>query len=102
MTLSIEWITILMFGSMLLIMLIFGLMGFLMKKHGYEGAPLILALVLGQKLETAFRRSLIMSDGDFSIFISRPLSLAFLLTATALLIIPILTQRRKLSMLREE
>jgi putative tricarboxylic transport membrane protein len=80
-------------------MLIFGILGFLMKKFGYEGAPMILAMVLGQKLETAFRRSLIMSHGDFSIFITRPISLGFLIIAVLLLIVPIVTQRRKLSTL---
>jgi putative tricarboxylic transport membrane protein len=83
-------------------MLIFGILGFLMKKFQYEGAPIILALVLGQKLETSLRRSLIMSHGDFSIFISRPISLAFLITAALLLIIPIITQRKKLSTLKED
>ena len=82
-------------------MLIFGILGFLMKKFGYEGAPVILALVLGQKLETAFRRSLIMSHGDFSIFVTRPISLGFLVTAALLLIVPIITQRKKLSTLKE-
>jgi putative tricarboxylic transport membrane protein len=82
-------------------MLIFGILGFLMKRFRYEGAPLILALVLGQKLETNLRRSLIMARGDFSIFISRPISLVFLITAALLLIIPIITQRKKLSSLRE-
>jgi putative tricarboxylic transport membrane protein len=83
-------------------MLIFGILGFLMKRFRYDGAPLILALVLGQKLETSLRRSLIMSHGDFSIFISRPISLAFLIIAVLLLIIPIITQRKKLSTLPEE
>ncbi|MEO0249857.1 MAG: tripartite tricarboxylate transporter permease [candidate division WOR-3 bacterium] len=83
-------------------MLVFGIMGFLMKKFGYDGAPLILALVLGQKLETSFRRSLIMSHGDCSIFFTRPISLAFLIVAFLLLIIPIITQRKKLSALPEE
>lgn len=86
-------------ASDIIIMLVFGILGFLMKKFQYDGAPLILALVLGQKLETSFRRSLIMSHGDFSIFISRPISLAFLITALLLLVIPILTQRKKLSAL---
>jgi putative tricarboxylic transport membrane protein len=85
----------------IIVMLLFGIAGFLMKKFRYDGAPMILALVLGQKLETSLRRSLIMSQGDFSIFISRPISLAFLITAVVLLIIPIVTQRRKLSMLKE-
>ena len=84
----------------IVVMLVFGILGFLMKKFSYDGAPMILALVLGQKLETSLRRSLIMSHGDFSIFISRPISLAFLITAVVLLILPILTQRRKLSALK--
>jgi len=86
----------------IIIMLIFGILGFLMKKFRYDGAPMILALVLGQKLETSFRRSLIMSHGDFSIFVSRPISLGFLITAVLLLIIPIITQRKKLSTLEGE
>jgi putative tricarboxylic transport membrane protein len=80
-----------------IIMIVFGVLGFLMKKFGYDGAPMILAMVLGQKLETAFRRSLIMSRGDLSIFISRPISLGFLIIAVLLLILPVITHRRKLS-----
>jgi putative tricarboxylic transport membrane protein len=83
-------------------MLIFGMLGYLMKKFRYDGAPLILALVLGQRLETSLRRSLIMSQGDFSIFVTRPISLCFLILAALLLIIPVLTQRRKLSALDQE
>ena len=86
----------------IIIMIIFGILGFLMKKLRYDGAPMILALVLGQKLETSLRRSLIMSQGDFSIFITRPISLGFLITAVLLLIIPIITQRKKLSTLEAE
>jgi len=85
----------------IIIMLIFGILGFLMKKLRYDGAPMILALVLGQKLETSLRRSLIMSQGDFSIFVTRPISLGFLITAVLLLIIPIITQRKRLSTLKE-
>jgi putative tricarboxylic transport membrane protein len=84
-----------------IIMLVFGILGFLMKKFQYDGAPMILALVLGQKLETSLRRSLIMSQGDFSIFVTRPISLGFLIAAVLLLIIPIITQRKRLSTLKE-
>ena len=86
----------------IIIMIIFGILGFLMKKLRYDGAPMILALVLGQKLETSFRRSLIMSQGDFSVFVTRPISLGFLITAVLLLIIPVITQRKKLSTLEAE
>ena len=84
-----------------LIMLVFGVVGYLMRKFQYDAAPLVLALVLGPMLEEAFRQSLMLSKGDFSIFISRPLSLAFLITAALLIIIPIVTQRKKLATLEE-
>lgn len=83
-------------------MLLFGILGFLMRKFRYDGAPMILALVLGQKLETSLRRSLIMSHGDFSTFITRPISLPFLIVALALLIVPLFTQRRQLSRMKGE
>jgi len=60
-------------------MLVFWKPWFLMRKWAYEGAPLLLALVLGQKLEVAFRQSLMISHGDFGIFTDRPVSLIFLL-----------------------
>lgn len=81
---------------------IFGVVGFLLKKFEYPGAPMVLALVLGRQLETSLRRSLIMSQGDFSIFVARPISLGLLIAATLLLIVPIVTQRKKLSTLKEE
>ncbi len=81
------------------VMLIFGIVGYLMKKFRYEGAPLVLALVLGRKLESTFRESLILSRGEFSIFVSRPISLGFLIVAALLLFIPIITQRKKISTL---
>jgi putative tricarboxylic transport membrane protein len=84
-----------------IIMLILGVAGYLMKKFRYEGAPLVLALVLGRMLESNFRQSLIAARGDFSIFLSRPISLGFLVVAALLLIIPIFTQRKKLSTLEE-
>ena len=83
------------------VMLVFGVVGYLMRKFRYDGAPLVLALVLGPMLEEAFRQSLMLSKGDFSIFISRPLSLAFLVVAALLFIIPIVTQRKKLAILEE-
>ena len=84
-----------------LLMLVFGVVGYLLKKFQYDGAPLILAAVLGPMLEEAFRQSLMLSKGNFRIFISRPLSLCFLITACVLLIIPIVTQRKKLATLKE-
>ncbi len=74
----------------LYVMLFFGVVGWLMRKFGYEGAPLILAFVLGPMLENALRQSLLISQGSFLIFVTRPISaialgLAFLLLLTTFL-----------------
>jgi len=74
----------------IIIMILFGLVGFWMKKFGFEPAPLVLAFVLSPMLENAFRQALIMSEGDFGIFFTRPISLGLLLVALALLILPII------------
>jgi putative tricarboxylic transport membrane protein len=71
-------------------MLLFGGLGFLMRKWAYEGAPLLLALVLGPKLEVAFRQSLMISHGDFGIFTNRPVSMVFLLATVIFLVIPLI------------
>jgi putative tricarboxylic transport membrane protein len=57
-----------------LMMIIFGVLGYLMKKFEYEGAPLVLAYVLGPMMEMALRQSLTMSNGSFTIFFIRPIS----------------------------
>jgi putative tricarboxylic transport membrane protein len=69
-------------------MLLFGAMGFLMRKWAYEGAPLLLALVLGPKLEVAFRQSLMISHGNFGIFVNRPVSVIFLIATFIFLAFP--------------
>ena len=79
------------------LMLVFGIVGYLMRKFQYDGAPLILAAVLGPLLEEAFRQSLMLSHGDFAIFVSRPISIAFLAVAVILLIIPVITRRGEFS-----
>jgi putative tricarboxylic transport membrane protein len=82
----------------LYVMLFFGVVGWMMRKFGYEGAPLILAYVLGPMLENALRQSLLISQGSFLIFVTRPISaaalgFAFLLLLTTLL--PNFKKRRR-------
>ena len=60
------------------IMLGFGLFGYVAEKFGYSLAPLVLAFVLGPLMETSLRQSLILSQGDFSTFVERPISAALL------------------------
>ena len=73
-----------------------GVFGFLLKKFQFEPAPLVLALVLGPMLEDNLRQSLIISQGNFSIFISRPLSVAFLAVSASALLFPLLRLRPRL------
>jgi putative tricarboxylic transport membrane protein len=61
-----------------------------MRKFGYEPAPLVLAFVLGPMLENNLRKSLILSHGDFTIFVERPISAVCLALAAAALIGPLL------------
>jgi len=77
-----------------LIMNIFGLIGFAMKRYEFEGGTLILALVLGPMLENSLRRSLLLSEGSPLIFFSRPLSAVFLLIALISLLSPLFTGGR--------
>jgi putative tricarboxylic transport membrane protein len=57
-----------------MIMLIFGVIGYLFRKFTYEGAPLMLGFVLGPLLEKNLRQSLILSKGSFLIFFTRPIA----------------------------
>ena len=55
------------------LMLVFGVVGYVFKKLRYPLAPLVLALVLGDKAEASFRQAMLLSQGSISIFWSNPL-----------------------------
>ncbi len=65
----------------------FGVIGYLFIKLKCEPAPLLLGFVLGPMMEENFRRSLLLSRGDFSVFVTRPLSLGLLIAAAVLVLI---------------
>lgn len=75
------------------IMCIFGVVGYLMKKFQYDAAPLVLALVLGPMLEENLRQALIISRGNLLVFFSRPLSMIFLGVSILVLLFPLLRLR---------
>jgi putative tricarboxylic transport membrane protein len=79
----------------LYVMIAFGVLGYLMRKFGYEPAPLVLAFVLGPLMENNLRKSLILSDGSFAIFLARPISLICLLLALLILLSPLLPRLRE-------
>jgi putative tricarboxylic transport membrane protein len=74
-----------------LVMMIFGLFGYLFRKFKFEPAPLILAFVLGPMVEINLRQSLLLSKGSFLIFFTRPISAVFISISVILLIISILS-----------
>jgi putative tricarboxylic transport membrane protein len=68
------------------LMVAFGVLGYFLKKFNFDAAPLVMSFVLGPMLEESFRQSLIISRGSFNIFISRPVSFAFLIAVVACVI----------------
>jgi putative tricarboxylic transport membrane protein len=69
---------------------LFGLVGYFMRKLDYPSAPLVLGMVLGQRLELALRQSLMMSQGQLSILVASPLATGMLFCAGILLLVPML------------
>jgi len=77
------------------LMLVFGVIGYVFKKLGYPLAPLVLALVLGDKAENAFRQSMLLSQGDLLIMWSNPLVGSITTLALVMLLWPLLSKALK-------
>jgi TctA family transporter len=73
----------------------FGLLGVIFVKLECEPAPLLLGFVLGPMMEENLRRALLLSRGDPSVFVTRPLSLVMLLLAAGLIVLIVLPNFRK-------
>ena len=74
---------------------LFGFLGVVFMKLECEPAPLLLGFVLGPMMEENLRRALLLSRGDPTVFVTRPLSLVMLLMAVALIVIIVLPNVRK-------
>jgi putative tricarboxylic transport membrane protein len=72
------------------LMLLFGVLGYLMKKFKYDGAPLVLAMVLGPLMDQSLRQSLLLSGGSGMIFFTRPICLTIFLAIAVILLLPLL------------
>jgi putative tricarboxylic transport membrane protein len=72
------------------VMMAIGVGAFFLRRRGYEMAPLVLGLVLGPLLDKSLRRGLVLSDGNFGAFFTRPIALAFAIVTifTLLLYVP--------------
>ena len=82
-------------GTDVLLMALFGSAGYVLMKLGCPFPPLILAMVLGPVMEENLRRSMFLSEGDPTVFITRPISGAFILATVVLLIVFIAPALRK-------
>jgi putative tricarboxylic transport membrane protein len=78
------------------IMILFGGIGYLMNKFGFEPAPFVMGLVLCPMMENAFRQSLAISDGDITVFFTRPLSAFFMVVAVLVLTMQAIPWAKKL------
>ncbi len=72
------------------LMMVFGIVGYILKKFDFPMAPFIIALVLGKLMESNLRRSLILSQGDASVFFTRPISLTIMVLAILSLAYPMI------------
>ena len=79
-----------------------GVAGYLLSKNDYPVAPLVLALVLGPMIENNMRRALTISNGEFSIFFTKPLSLVFIIVAALWLLVPMLLKLKGRSVVVED
>ncbi|HTE66126.1 MAG TPA: tripartite tricarboxylate transporter permease, partial [Candidatus Binatia bacterium] len=71
-----------------LIMYLIGVVGFFMRRYDFPVGPMILGVILGPMMEAQFRRALQISQGDLTVFVTRPISLVILLVALAVLVGP--------------
>ncbi len=71
------------------VMLVFSVIGYLMRKLNFPMAPIALTLVLGPQFETSLGQSLVMSDGDPMIFLRGPISIGLICAAVLALVLPL-------------
>ncbi|WP_035725099.1 tripartite tricarboxylate transporter permease [Gracilibacillus boraciitolerans] len=81
--------------------LFFGVIGYLMLKNGYPPAPMVIALILGPKVEESLRQSLILSSGDISIFFTRPISVLFIIIVVLTTVLPLIRGKKLLNFFRK-
>lgn len=78
----------------LVLLIVCGVAGYFLSQNDFPLAPLVLGLVLGPMIENNMRRALTTSNGDFMIFVTKPISAVFLVCALLWLLIPILLKKR--------
>ena len=77
------------------IMLAMGALGYVLRKLGFETAPIALGLVLAPMIELSLRQSLAMSDGSYAIFVTRPIAAVLLAVGAGLVLMNLYTFLRR-------
>ncbi len=77
------------------ILFLFGLLGYCFRRFEFPMAPLIIGMILGPMAETSLRQALVISMGDYSTFLTRPISAVILAISAILLLLPLLRSRRE-------
>jgi putative tricarboxylic transport membrane protein len=79
----------------LLLLLLFGVVGYAMRRWDFPVAPVLVGMILGPRADTELRRALQISQSDFSIFFTRPVSCALIVLAVLLVVVPTFMRWRK-------
>jgi putative tricarboxylic transport membrane protein len=77
------------------IMVISGILGLWLRRAGFDGAPFLLALVLGPMMESSLRQALLISRGSFNIFFTRPVAAVLMILTAVFLISPLFTRKHR-------
>jgi putative tricarboxylic transport membrane protein len=74
---------------------LFGILGFIWSRLGFNMTPMLLGFVLGPMMEEHLRRAMLMSRADPTVFVTRPLSLVFIVATVLILLVVLLPAFRK-------
>ncbi|MDW7730489.1 MAG: tripartite tricarboxylate transporter permease [Bacillota bacterium] len=77
------------------VLIIFGILGYCMKRFGFPTISFVIGYILGKLAERAFTQSIMISSGDYSIFFTRPVSLTIFIILILVIILPILDKMRR-------
>ena len=76
------------------IMLFFGVIGFFMRRYGFSVVPVIIGLILGELVEGTLRQSLVIFDGNWFMFFTRPIALTFFVFSLIALLFPLIKRKK--------
>ena len=76
------------------LMLLFGVIGFFMRRYGFSVVPVIIGLILGELVEGTLRQSLVIFDGNWLMFLQRPIALTFFVLSLIALSFPLIKRKK--------